>query len=104
MACIAAKDQQMKTILTTGWNVMRVLRTGIGAWAIWLGITEQDTLTGLLGGFLLFTGIFNTGCCGMGGCTVPQSNRTSLQHDHQDASFEIIQPDQPEQLNQQNPK
>lgn len=91
----------MKTMLTTGWNVMRVLRVGMGAWAIWFGITEQDTLTGLLGGFLLFTGVFNTGCCGVGGCNVPRSSRTSPQQDLQDASFEMIQPNQPETLNQQ---
>ena len=59
----------MKTIFTTGWNFMRILRVAIGVWALVLAIRDHDMLTGAFVAFILFTGIMNTGCCATGTCS-----------------------------------
>ena len=63
----------MKTLLTTGWNFMRILRLALGALVIFFAVRDHDMLTGIVGGFLMLTAAFNTGCCGMGACEVPQN-------------------------------
>ena len=62
----------MKTILTTGWHFMRIVRLVLGiTWMIFAYI-QHDGLIGVAGGFLIFTALFNYGCCGANGCAVPQ--------------------------------
>ena len=58
----------MKTILTTGWHFMRIVRLVLGI--IWMifAYMQHDGLIGLAGGFLVFTALFNYGCCGSNGC------------------------------------
>lgn len=67
----------MKTVLTTGWNFMRVIRLVMGVAAIIFGIYRQDMLLGLAGGFLLLMSLLNAGCCGVSGCAVRPPNQKS---------------------------
>lgn len=61
----------MKKILTTGWSFMRVFRVVTGVAALTYAIVKHDSLAGIAGSFLLFTGVFNVATCGSGGCEVP---------------------------------
>ena len=59
----------MKTLITTGWNFMRMLRLSLGVVALFFAFLNQDTLLGFAGGFLLLTAVLNIGCCGVSTCT-----------------------------------
>jgi hypothetical protein len=63
----------MRNLLMTGWNFMRVIRLILGAMLLIQAIQTKFVAAGLLGGLLLFQAISNTGCCGAGGCAVPNS-------------------------------
>lgn len=60
----------MKQLILQGWNLMRVLRLGVGVYGLVQGISSNDSLLIIAGGFLLVTGLFNIGCCGVNGCSV----------------------------------
>lgn len=78
----------MKTILTTGWHFMRIVRLVLGI--IWMifAYMQHDGLIGLAGGFLVFTALFNYGCCGSNGCAIPQGKQTKTKNL---SSSELIQ-------------
>ena len=59
----------INTILQ-GWNLMRFLRLAVGGYGLFQGISTNDSLLIIAGGFLLVTGVFNIGCCGVNGCSV----------------------------------
>ena len=65
----------MRQALTTNWNAMRVIRVAMGAAALGFGILRHDNLLMAAGGFLLFMGLTNTGCCAAGACDAPPSRR-----------------------------
>jgi hypothetical protein len=52
------------------WNLWRVIRAGIGAWAIFEGFRTHDNLLIAAGGFLGTMALLNMGCCGAAGCGV----------------------------------
>lgn len=58
----------MKTLLTTGWGFSRIIRLVMGILAIVYGFQRHDLMLGVAGGFLVFMGLMNLGCCGSGGC------------------------------------
>lgn len=64
----------MKTILQQ-WNLMRILRLGLGIAIIVQGVSAKEIITVVLG--VIFGGmtLLNIGCCGMNGCTI--NSRTS---------------------------
>lgn len=64
----------MRNLLMTGWSFMRILRIVLGAMLIIQSVQMNSWPAGLLGGFLMFQGITNTGCCGASGCGVHQYN------------------------------
>lgn len=64
----------LQTILT-GWNFMRWLRLGLGVLIAVQAYQMNDTLSGLLAGFFIFQAVSNTGCCGSGGCSIPQKDK-----------------------------
>jgi hypothetical protein len=66
----------MRNLLTTGWNSMRVIRLVLGVILIIQAIQTKFVAGGLLGGLLLFQALSNTGCCGAGGCAIPDNRRT----------------------------
>jgi hypothetical protein len=80
--------QTFKQILFTGWNFMRWLRLIIGIIFAVQGIQLHDSITGFIGAFFLFQAITNTGCCGVGGCSVPGKKRTDTLTE--DAQYEEV--------------
>jgi hypothetical protein len=66
----------MKNFLA-GWNVFRIIRLLIGIAALVQGIIQKEGLVLVAGSWILFGALFNRGCCGSGGCTVPTSNQSS---------------------------
>lgn len=83
----------MKTILTTGWNFMRVLRIVIGIWALAFTVRDHDVLTGVAGALILFTGFFNVGCCTMRTCGTGYNKSDAAQYQqekNEQAVFEEI--------------
>jgi hypothetical protein len=59
--------------LLIGWNVFRIIRLLIGMVALVQGIIQKEGLILLAGSWILFGALFNKGCCGSGGCSVPMS-------------------------------
>jgi hypothetical protein len=59
----------MKTILQQ-WNLMRILRLGLGIAIIVQGIAARETVAVVLG--VIFGGMAfaNIGCCGTNGCAI----------------------------------
>ena len=74
----------MKTLLTTGWNFMRMFRLIMGIVALTFAFSQRDTL---LGGFLILMAIFNTGCCGAS-CAIPTRGREAKQEETKMKSHE----------------
>lgn len=65
----------MKTIIFTNWNPMRYLRLIFGLIALVIGIADNEYMLILAAAFILITAIFNVGCCGAAGCTIPQKKQ-----------------------------
>ena len=59
----------MKKIIN-GWNVMRVIRLALGIAALVQGFLQKENLLVVAGIWILFSALFNVGCCGSGGCTI----------------------------------
>jgi hypothetical protein len=58
------------TTLTTGWDLMRVLRLTMGLLAAVQAIELRDPLIGLISVFFLYQAMANVSCCGVGdACT-----------------------------------
>lgn len=52
----------MKAVVLKNWNIMRILRLGIGIFVIWQGVLVQEWALIILGSlFLVFTAL-NIGC------------------------------------------
>ncbi|MEO5998238.1 MAG: hypothetical protein ABIN89_15935 [Chitinophagaceae bacterium] len=77
----------MKQSILSNWNFLRLLRLVIGVAIIVQGILARDILFGLAG--LLFTSmaVFNIGCCGTGGCSVPSKK---ISQPTKDISYEEV--------------
>lgn len=60
-----------KETLLTDWNLMRILRLGLGIYIAVQAIETQSALSGVVAVFFLFQAVTNTGCCGSNGCAVP---------------------------------
>lgn len=67
----------MKQLLTGGWNFMRVLRLVMSVPALFYGITNNDVLLWIAGGFLFIMSVFNIGCAGGICYTNTRAGRTS---------------------------
>ena len=80
--------QAFKQILFTGWNFMRWLRLILGIIIAAQGIKLHDAVSGFIGEFFLFQALSNTGCCGMGACSVPLNTRKT--DAAEDTAFEEI--------------
>ena len=66
----------MKKIIN-GWNVMRVVRSLIGIAALVQGVLQKENLLLVAGLWILFSAVFNVGCCGSGGCTIQTPGKTT---------------------------
>ena len=79
----------MKKVLTTDWHAARILRTTMGLAALVYGILKHDNLMILAGGFLLFMGMTNTGCCA-NGCGVPTRQTNHPEKSIRETTFEEV--------------
>jgi len=61
----------MKQRIFSGWNFMRFLRLGIGAYFAVQTVETMEIFSGLIAAFFLFQAITNTGCCGANACAMP---------------------------------
>jgi hypothetical protein len=63
------------------WNLVRLLRLGIGISILVQGITAQDWLIALMGMLLSLMPVLNMGCCGTSGCGTPfpKTNATTTE-------------------------
>ena len=70
------------------WNLMRILRLGMGVWLGYSAFAENQPLLGMLGAIFALQAILNIGCCGAGGCATPRQNNTTQLPE--DISYEEI--------------
>ena len=61
----------LKQMLTTDWNLMRVIRLAAGLFIGFQAWQDGSGMIALLAGLFIFQALTNTGCCGSGGCAVP---------------------------------
>lgn len=63
----------------SNWNWMRVIRLLAGIAIIIQAIANKDTVFGVAGVLFTIMALFNTGCCGVGGCNAPiqKSNKST---------------------------
>jgi hypothetical protein len=71
------KIETIKQTLTTQWNQMRIIRLAAGLFFAIQAVQLHDVMTGFISAILLFQTFTNTGCCGVGGCAVPTTTKTS---------------------------
>ena len=72
------------------WGVMRWLRLLLGLYLAYQAFMLKDSFSGFLSAFLLLQAITNTGCCGTGGCSVP--NQKYNEDKSENIEYEIIKP------------
>jgi hypothetical protein len=58
----------MKQVLFSNWTFIRFLRLVMGLVIIGQGMVSKDALFGIAGFLFTVMALFNTGCCGSGGC------------------------------------
>jgi len=64
----------MKEIIMSNWNWMRVIRLLAGIAILIQAVVNKDTVFGVAGVLFASMALFNTGCCGVGGCNTPIKN------------------------------
>jgi len=67
----------IKQRILTGWNLMRWLRLGIGAYFAVQAVETLEIFSGVIAAFFLYQAITNTGCCGASGCAVPNAKNNA---------------------------
>lgn len=67
----------IRETLLTDWNLMRILRLGLGIYVSIQAVETQSTISMIFAVFLLFQAFSNTGCCGSNGCAVPVKKNNS---------------------------
>lgn len=60
--------------ILANWHLGRALRLVFGIYAAYLGIFNQDYLSGAIGIFFLYQAFTNTGCCGTNACSTSPNN------------------------------
>lgn len=50
--------------LMSGWNIMRILRLAMGAYALWEGFRTMQVVLIIAGFLLALMALMNVGCCG----------------------------------------
>lgn len=66
----------MKEVILNNWSFMRVIRLLAGIAIIIQAIVNKDAVFGVAGFLFTIMAIFNTGCCGTGGCNTPVKTTT----------------------------
>lgn len=71
----------MKNILLKNWNLMRLLRLGMGIFIITQGILATEWAFILMGSLLSLMATFNIGCFGTSGCNIPTPKHKDIAKD-----------------------
>lgn len=66
----------MRTSIIKSWNLPRAFRLAFGIVASIQGIVENEFMLLIAGGLIAAMAVFNVGCCGAGGCAIPQNKKT----------------------------
>ena len=77
-------------MILKNWNVMRLLRLAIGAWAIISAIQTGQGALGFLGAVVLAMAILNIGCCGINGCAPRSSINKNTRKNPGEIEYEEI--------------
>ncbi len=77
----------MKQKILSNWTLMRFLRLGMGFAILVQAVMAKDMLFAFAG--IVFTAmpVFDMGCCGTAGCTVPSTNK---QNEKKDIDYEEV--------------
>ena len=65
----------LKERIVANWDLLRIMRMGIGLMMLVMAFQSRDWALGLFSGFFLYQAITNTGCCGARGCNTPVATR-----------------------------
>ena len=67
-----------KQSITSGWDLMRIVRLAIGMMLLVQGIYSRDWMIGMFSTFFLYQAVTNTGCCGTKACYMPKTRSNSV--------------------------
>lgn len=65
----------LKQRIFTNWNLMRVVRLGLGLWLLVMSVQAKDVAMVFFSAFFVITAIGGIGCCGVNGCAAPGNNK-----------------------------
>ncbi len=80
----------MKQSILSNWNFFRFLRLGIGIAILVQAVMARDVLFGIAGLLFASMAIFNVGCCGMGGCSTPNTPAKKTSETSKDIPYEEV--------------
>jgi hypothetical protein len=69
--------ETIKQTLFSQWNLIRWIRLAAGIFLAAQAVQLHDAIAGFLSFIFLFQAVTNTGCCGVSGCAVPTTTKTS---------------------------
>lgn len=78
-------------ILFRDWHAIRWVRLFAGSYFAWQGFVTHDSFSAFIGSFLLLQAFTNTGCCGTGGCGIPD-RKIAETNEKEDIEYTIIKP------------
>lgn len=64
----------MITRIFENWTIIRAIKLGFGAYALFEAISYGDWMIGSLASYLMITSLFNLGCAG-GTCAIPSNSQ-----------------------------
>jgi hypothetical protein len=71
----------MKQILYSNWTFMRFLRLGLGLAVFVQAIAANEIGFAIAGILFMAMPLFNIGCCGTAGCTIPSQKEPAANKD-----------------------
>jgi len=66
----------MKQTLLSNWHLMRVIRLILGVFVMYDGFKSHQYLFMFFGAAFMGMALFNIGCCGPQGCSIPENKKT----------------------------
>lgn len=67
----------LKQRIFTNWNLMRVIRLGLGVWLLVMSVQAKDMAMAFFSAFFVITAIGGIGCRGVNGCAAPVNNKAA---------------------------
>lgn len=66
---------KMKNNLFANWDLMRIVRLGLGLAVIYQGYEAKEWMFAMIGSFFAASALFNVGCCSTNTCSRPNNSR-----------------------------